>query len=261
MLRSTNLGLLDSRITIWLTLVQWAGVGIYMPIYYAAYTFVSDPETYWWPLNREVPIQYARSLIWAIMIGYTLPTILMFWPWESPYAIQNFESLWQPCPVFVPIICSSLGYYYVKKNKLVPVSRTAKESFPDLPHLKLIYVITGALGFMLHSYTIIKILSSSELSLKSVFWPDFAAQPKDFGEGLRALFLVDFWGFHVASYAWLCMGVWDLKRMGRSAVDMGKASALIALSSFIIGPGATMSAVWYWRENALARTSFGKGHA
>jgi hypothetical protein len=183
----------------------------------------------------------------------------MFWAWKDPYTIQIFESLWQPSPVFVPLICSILGYYYVKKNKIVQVSRTAKESFPDMSYLKSLYVVTGALGFMLHSYSLVKILSSSELSLTSVFWPDFTAQPRDFGEGLRTLFLVDFWGFYIASYAWLCMAAWDLKRMGRTAIDTGKASALIALSSFIVGPGATMSAVWYWRESALAKTSFAQG--
>ncbi|KIW73680.1 hypothetical protein PV04_01778 [Phialophora macrospora] len=50
-------------ITIWFTFVQWAGVGIYMPLYYACYTYVSEPETYWWPLNRPVPIQFAMSLL------------------------------------------------------------------------------------------------------------------------------------------------------------------------------------------------------
>ncbi|EXJ84881.1 hypothetical protein A1O3_05556 [Capronia epimyces CBS 606.96] len=246
-------------ITIWFTLVQWAGVGIYMPIYYAAYTYVSEPETYWWPLNREVPIQYASSLIWAVMIGYTLPTILMFLPWKSPYAIQNAETLWQPAPMFVPIICSILGYLYVKRHNLVHVQRKAKETFPDMPHLKRLYVVSGVLGVALHVYSLAKIVSSPSMSLTSVFWPDFTAQPKPLGEGLRSLFLADFWGFYVATYVWLCMATWDLRRMGRTNVDIGQASALIALASFVIGPSATMSAVWYWRESALAKTSFSRG--
>jgi hypothetical protein len=193
------------------------------------------------------------------MIGYTLPTILMFLPWKTPYTIQIFESLWQPSPMFVPLLCSILGYFYVRRHNIVYVPRKAKQIFPDVQHLKNLYVITGTLGLMLHVYCLANILSSSDISLKSVFWPDFTTQPKAFGEGLRSLFLADFWGFYVASYAWLCMAVWDLKRMGRTAVDVGKASVLIALSSIIIGPGATMSAVWYWRENALARTSFARG--
>jgi hypothetical protein len=230
-----------------------------MPIYYAAYTYVSEPETYWWPLNREVPIQFAASLTWAITIGYALPTVLMFLPWKDPYTLQNFEALWQASPMLVPLICGILAYFYKKRNNIVPVARKAKQVFPDVQHLKTLYVFTGALGLVLHVYCLAKILASSDMSMASVFWPDFAAQPKALGEGLRAIFLADFWGFHVATYAWLCMAAWDLKRMGRTAVDVGKSSALIALSCLVVGPGATMSAVWYWREGALAETCFARG--
>lgn len=230
-----------------------------MPIYYAIYTYISEPETYWWPLNREVKIQHASSLIWAIMIGYTLPTILMFLPWKDPNTIQSFEALWQVSPMLVQLICGVLGYSYAKRHNLKPVSPTAKQVFKDIVHLKKLYTISGVMGLVLHVYCFARIISSSDISLKSVFWPDFSVQPKTFGEGLRVLFLTDFWGFHVATYAWLCMAVWDVKRMGRTAVDVGKTSAVIALGNFVIGPGATMSAVWYWRESALAKTGFTQG--
>jgi hypothetical protein len=230
-----------------------------MPIYYAIYTYISEPETYWWPLNREVKIQHAVSLIWGVTIGYTLPTILMFLPWKDPNTIQNFEALWQVSPMLVPLICGILGSLYARRHNLKPVSPKAKEVFQDVAHLKQLYIVSGVFGLMLHVYCFAKISSSPDISLTSIFWPDFSSQPKSFGEGLRALFLTDFWGFYIATHAWLCMAVWDLKRVGRTTVDVGKASALIALSSFVIGPGATMSAVWYWRENALAQTGFAQG--
>jgi hypothetical protein len=47
--------------------------------------------------------------------------------------------------------------------------------------------------------------------------------------------------------------------MGPTTVDIGAASALIALGSLIIGPGATMSAVWYWGEIAMSKTTFDRG--
>ncbi|KAH7385692.1 FAD-binding domain-containing protein [Pyrenochaeta sp. MPI-SDFR-AT-0127] len=243
-------------VTCWFTLVQWAGVGIYMPIYYAIYTYVSEAEYYWWPLHREVRIQYASTLIWAVVIGYALPTLLMFLPWKDPYTIQNFETLWQPSPMFVPLICSAAGFIYARAFNLTPTPLKAKQTFPDIPHLQRLYITTGILGFLLHVYCLSKIISSPNMSLVSVFWPDFSSQPKVLGEGLRSLFLADFWGFYVATYAWLCMAVYDLKRVGRTDVDVGRSSVLIALGNFVVGPGATMSAVWYWRENALAKTCF-----
>lgn len=227
-----------------------------MPIYYAIYTYVSEPETYWWPLNREVRVQYARSIIWAVMLGYTLPTVLMFWPWKDPNKIQNFEALWQVSPMLVPLMVSILGYAYAKRHNLKHISPRAQQTFADLPHLKNLYYVSGAFGLVLHVYCIAAILLSPNMSLKSVFWPDFAAEPKALGEGLRSLFMADFWGFYLATYVWLCMAIWDLKRVGRTVVSLRKASALIALSSFIVGPGTTMSAVWYWREDVLATTCF-----
>ncbi|KAF2020082.1 FAD-binding domain-containing protein [Aaosphaeria arxii CBS 175.79] len=243
-------------ITIWFTLVQWAGIGIYMPIYYAIYTYVSEPETYWWPLNREVRVQYAKSLTWAVMIGYTLPTFLMFSPWKDPNTLQVFEALWQISPMLVPLLGNVLGLAFAKCYNLKPRSPKAKEAFADVTHLKNLYLITGTLGFVLHVFCITKILSSPDSSLKSVFWPDFAATPKGLGEGLSSIFLADFWGFFIATYVWLCMAVWDLKRVGRTVVSVGKASTLIALGFLVVGPGATMSAVWSWREDLLATTCF-----
>lgn len=229
-----------------------------MPIYYAVYTFISEPETYWWPLNREVPIQFADSLTWAVMIGYTLPTILMYIPWKDPNTIQNFSSLWQISPVLVPLICTMLGRFYAKNNKVERGSPMAAETFADLAPLKRLYTITGILGLLLHVYCLSKIISSPDMTLASVFWPDFSTGPKAFGEGLRLIFLTDLWGFYAATYCWLCMAVWDMKRVGRTAVNVKKASALICLGSLIVGPGATMSAVWYWRETKLAKTGFSK---
>ncbi|KAL4810805.1 hypothetical protein BDV18DRAFT_155418 [Aspergillus unguis] len=243
-----------SFIGIWLTLVQSTGIGIYMPMYYAVYTIISEPDTYWWPLNREV--LYAGSMNWAVHFGYTLPTILMFTPWKSPFAVQGCEALWQVSPMLVAPLCMFFGRYFSHTQKSVQRSRRATEAFPDIFPLKKLYVVTGTLGVLLHGYCIASILTSPSATLASVFWPDFSMEEKTLSEGMRAIFLADFWGFHVATYGWLCMAVWDLKRVGRTSADVGKAAALIALGCLAIGPGATMSAVWHWRETRLAKTSF-----
>ncbi|KAJ4214447.1 hypothetical protein NW759_010463 [Fusarium solani] len=245
-----------SLITVWLLFVQWAGVGIFMPIYYAVYTFISEPETYWWPLNREVPVQFAVSLPWAVITGYVLPTVLMTIPWGDANMIQNFEVLWQVSPMLVPLLCNMAGFLHARRNNISRAPKKANQVFPDLAHLKRLYIVTGVLGLSLHVYCFAKIMLSDELTLSSVFWPDFSTQPKELAQGLSSLFLADFWGFHIATYVWLCMSVWDLRRVGRTTVDVGKASALIAAGSLLVGPGATMSAVWYWREGLMAKTCF-----
>ncbi|CAK7205375.1 hypothetical protein SEUCBS139899_008145 [Sporothrix eucalyptigena] len=244
-------------LTIWMTLVQSAGVGIYMPIWYAVYTFVSEPETYWWPLNREVMIPWASNLLSANLIGYALPTVLMFYPWSEPNLVQNFEVLWQVAPMLVPLFVNVLGYFYGKSHpNWSKTPKRADTPFPDIVHLKQLYFVTGLLGFALHVYCIGSIIASPTLSLSSVFGPDFAATPKSLGEGLRALFLIDFYGLELASFAWCVQAVYDLRRVGRTAVDLTTSAVLIAIANLVAGPGAALSAVWYWREIQLAKTSF-----
>lgn len=242
----------------WFTLGQWLGFGVVMPLYYIAYTLSSDTEPYWWPLRREVPARYVVSILPAILVGYVLPTILMFAPWTNPLTIQNFTALYQISPMLLPVLIFVFAFFYNRihplKNQQTP---NAADVPRDFPNLKAIYLVTFILGVVLHATIMFSLLTSSnpELSLCSVFIPDFTAQTKALGEGLRDLFLADFWAFFFASYVFCCQAVWDIKRVGRTTVDIGKASALILLANFVVGPGAAMVGCWYWRELAMARTS------
>ncbi|KFY40946.1 hypothetical protein V495_05159 [Pseudogymnoascus sp. VKM F-4514 (FW-929)] len=255
--RKRNLRTPVSMVTIWCTLSQFTGMGIYMPLYYAVHSFVSESESYWWPLTREVPIQYADSMIWAVMIGYTLPTIILFIRWEDPFTLQNIEALWQLSPMLVPLLCTLFAYFHPsRRTRVAQKPQKANELFPDLEPLKRLYVVTGILGLLFHVYCVFTAYFDPELSISAVFWPDFITQEKTLGEGVKFMFLIDVWALEIATYVWSCQAVWDLKRVGRSNANILKAAALIAVSTVILGPGATLCAVWYWRETRLAKTSF-----
>lgn len=228
-----------------------------MPIYYAVYTFISDAESYWWSLNRRIPMEHSKTILPATLIGYALPTILMFVHWDHPSTAQNFEVLWQFAPMLVPFLLTVSGAVYRRLYKIKSLASVSDYS-EDIPYLKNLYAITGILGVILHFTIMAKLLGSSapNISVRSVFGPDFAPGPKSLGEGLRNLFLVDFLGFVLATYVWCVSAVWDLKRVGRTTVHVGKASLLLLVAHVFIGPGAVHSAVWYWREERLGRTMF-----
>lgn len=160
--------------------------------------------------------------------------------------------------MFIVPICTVLGFLYARRHNIKNVTRKANVPFPDVPHLQTLYLYTAAIGLVTHVWIIMDIMASDKLTFASVFWPNLAATQREIGDGLTQLFLVDFWGLQIGSYGWLCMAVWDLKRVGRTNVDVKKAAALIAVSCVIIGPGTTMSLVWYWRESALTKTTFAK---
>lgn len=234
-----------------------------MPLYYAVYTWISDTEAYWWPLNRIVPKQYARVLLPATLIGYALPLLLMLVPWSDPATLQNFEALWQPSPAFVPVLTTILGaiwnwqYPQTSEEQLTPL---ASKPTPDVKDLKLTYMITGVLSAVIHCGLMLRLFFSDDatLSIASVFVPDFSPTPKALGEGFRNLFLADLWGFYIGSYLWCVGAVWDLKRVGRTNVDVFRAALLILAANLIIGPGAAMAVTWYWRETVMARCIFRK---
>ncbi|KAK4956217.1 hypothetical protein LTR10_005738 [Elasticomyces elasticus] len=255
--RKRNLSTPLSLITIWYPVFQFMGIGIIMPLYYATYSFVSESESYWWALNREVPIQYADTMIWAVVVGYTIPTIVLFLPWNDPFILQNIESFWQISPLLVPLLCTVLAFFHPSQRAgAVQQPRKANGSCQDLDSLKRLYIIAGVGGALFHMYCVGKVIHDPELTLPSVFWPDFSTQEKTLGEGVKFMFLIDVWALELATYIWSCQAVWDLKRVARTDADIPKAMALIAAGTVILGPGAAICAVWYWRETRLAQTSF-----
>ncbi|KAK4891341.1 hypothetical protein LTR27_009995 [Elasticomyces elasticus] len=254
--RKRNLYTPLSLITIWYPVFQFMGIGIIMPLYYAIYSFVSESESYWWAPSREVPIQYADSMIWAVIMGYTIPTIVLFLPWSHPFTLQNIESFWQISPLLVPLFCTILAFFHPsQRSGAFQQPRKATESFHDLHSLKRLYIIAGGGGALFHMYCVGMVIHDPELTLSSVFWPDFSTQEKTLGEGVKFMFLIDVWALELATYIWSCQAVWDLKRVGRANAHIPKAMALIAAGTAILGPGAAVCTVWYWRETRLAQTT------
>lgn len=243
------------RPTVWLTLSQLFGIGIVIPYYYIAYTVFSNAEPYWWPLSRLVPARYINVILPSLILGFILPTILMFFPWESASTTQTFMALWQPSPMIACLLTFALSIAYKKinppANSLTPFAAAQPK---DITTLKAIYGLSFFLASLLHFFVISRIISSPALSFSSVFgFSDLQDQP--LGELLRNSFAADFWAFTTASYAWCVNAVWDIKRMGRTTVDVGKAAVVVAIANVLVGPGAAMAGVWYWREMQMAKTS------
>ncbi|KAI1021048.1 hypothetical protein LB503_010130 [Fusarium chuoi] len=87
---------------LWLMLIQYAGIGITMPLYYLVYTLISDVELYWWPLRRFVPLRRAKHILSAyvmseaIHFGLVLSTIQLsnhFGPYWFPYSSECWDLL------------------------------------------------------------------------------------------------------------------------------------------------------------------------
>ncbi|PGH17463.1 hypothetical protein AJ79_01063 [Helicocarpus griseus UAMH5409] len=242
-------------------LYQALGIAVVGPLYYAAYLFSSSDIIYWCPVTREVPARYAKTLLPALLIGYLLPTILLFIPYTHPHLADLMILNWQPSPLYVNILLTLFSRVY---GTLYPddpndVPQAAKPP-PDLPSLNSLYIISFLISVGIHISTIFTALTTSTpaLSLSAIFLPGIdtlTAQPS-LTEGIRVLWLADFWVFWAATMVWCVVAVWDMNRVGRSRVDLGKAIAAILLGTVAVGPAATVVGVWYWREGKMARVLF-----
>lgn len=228
-----------------------------MPIWFALYTWKSESEHYWWPLSREISLPYVRSILPAVLIGYVVPTILMFWPWKSLSTVQAMTALWQPAPIAVQVLVTIFASLYGTSRKS-PIGhhREANAAPQDLKHLRTIYSVVFVLGAVLHLGVVYTLATSTnpELSFKAVFKPNWTAERQTHGEGLRNLWLPDFYGLFISTTFYCGAAVWDLNRVGQTSVNIYKACIILVLGSVVVGPGAAMAACWYWRELAMAVT-------
>lgn len=232
-----------------------------MPLYYAVYTWISDAEHYWWPLQRAVPIHQAKGLLSSSVIGYVLPTIFMFIPWKHDRTAQYWETFWQPSPLFVPILTNVFGAVYLWQNPAKPADKLtplAKDEPADVKYLKQVYLFMGVMGLLLHWFVAVSIFNDNQLSLAGVFIPDITSSPMPLYQAFHNIFLFDYWGFFAASYVWCVGAVWDLNRVGRTSVNTVNSALIIAAANLVLGPGAAVCAVWYWREERMAIRLFPK---
>ncbi|KAF7906736.1 hypothetical protein EAF00_001015 [Botryotinia globosa] len=240
--------------TIWLALSQYLGFGIIAPIYYTAYTLFSNAEPYWWPLSRLIPAHYMKAILPCLVLCYILPTLLLI----LPLTLTLTLTLSKYFPLLPPLttLLTFLSSIILKKLSPPPTQTpTASHTPTDISPLRTLYLSTFILGLLLHISSLIYILCSPNplFSLPSIFLPTFSnASPSP---SLHTFFLINFWSFHLATYIWSCNAVWDIKRVGRTTIDVGKAAALLLLANVVVGPGAALVGCWYWREAQMARTS------
>lgn len=238
----------------WAAVYQVTGFAVIAPLYYIAYLYTSKDGTYWWPLSREIPLEYAKSLLPALLLGYLLPTWLMFHQWSSQRTTQIMIAIWQPSPIYVNVILIVLSRFFKEKQHSNPLA--ARER-PDIVYLKVVYAICFSVSLVLHIGTLFLLLSpKSELSLSTVVPLSFRFLSGSFVDAIHYIWAWDFVIGFLATVSWCLLAQWDLWRVGMTNVTVGQGATVMALALIFLGPGATISAFWYWREMTMARTVF-----
>jgi hypothetical protein len=246
---------------LWGVLYQLRGIGFIAPLYFGISLFHSSSISYFTPTSRTLPDNTARALLPALVLGFVLPTIMLFFPLQDALnARQIFIALWQPTPVYVVILTEVLSRVLKLIGRSTPVktgSHGDHNSNSDLPYLRILYAAVGSISACFHLALMMSWFVSGTGFIVRAFIPfDSMAPVSDLADGVFIFFQNDFLLAAVATMLWCLTSAWDLYRVGISDVSWPVAVISIALGCIMVGPGATAAAVWYWREEVLSRTSF-----
>ncbi|OJD12473.1 hypothetical protein AJ78_06944 [Emergomyces pasteurianus Ep9510] len=178
-------------------------------------------------------------LLPALLLGYLLPTLLLF----QEYTDHRLADA-------MTILC----------HRTPP----AGKPMADIPSLKAVYVSSFCAAAFIHIFTLSPALSRyPNLTLAKIFVPYSINISGDLrfisvSERIRSLWLADYWVIWTATMAWCVLAVWDMNRVDRARVNLRVVFVIVVLGAVALGPGATIVAVWYWREEKMAKVLFRK---
>ena len=211
---------------------------------------MSNPKSYY-QSGREVPLSYARMILPGIVLFYVIPTFAIWLPTDkSLVTLQSVLAFWQftPLLVNVPLWLVSLTG---------SAATTPKTKKADVFHLKILYAFSFFLSVAVHWYTIygISMSPNPDVNFARVFIPSMYTWDRDIAWGLLWIFQWDWVIFALMYFIAAWVAVCDVQR-----VKKGEASLENVFESFLVimtitvggGPGAGLSAVWFWREGNLA---------
>lgn len=138
--------------------------------------------------------------------------------------------------------------------------RTKYTSTGTGKNLKTMYLITGLIAAAVHLTVVFNCITSKDLSLASIFLPSSDSfTPKDIGHGVFIFFQYDFLLCTLGFLIWGSVTMWDLYRFGLSSISPLVAVGGILAASAVLGPGATIAGVWFWREQATSGAAWKSG--
>ncbi|KAJ1326689.1 hypothetical protein MN608_08136 [Microdochium nivale] len=289
--RTANARRLTTWIALWAILYQTLGGALVVPLWFALDLMTSNDADRLFAVRRHVPLPYAQFVLPATIAGYLLPTALLFVPWGWSHEVnQILTALWQPGPLlvslFLMLFANAAMTLSVTTSASGPTSHAGfpnaraggppRENVPggdisppdDVFYLKTYYFMVGMLCFVVHAYVLYQIQTNGyaelvdgpgTITFASVFLPSRDLWKSSLAAGLHYGFQWDAIGIFATTLTWSCVKTWDIQRATAATFPKGvvsgtalvRSAALITLANTIVGPGATLMAIWYWRENRL----------
>lgn len=250
---------------LFLTLIQLRGIGHIAPYWALLHSSLSDTGVHY----RFVKPDVVNSLVPALTLGYLVPSVLMVVP-SNVVAWQDWTALWQFAPPMVPILTSmfsaglrwwrNLGKHKTEKEKKQEAKeeRLAIYSDDDVAGLKSAYSYATLVQATSHIVTMAYIYTHPDLSLGKIFCGLPNPFEKNWNLPNRAAEVGIFFKYDMllsmgALAAHGLYSIWQLRRDGYVRTQAAvKATLAVVFGNIVIGPGATLTSLWSWRESAIS---------
>ncbi|KAL1644187.1 hypothetical protein SLS58_004467 [Diplodia intermedia] len=254
---------------------QLFGIGKIAPLYYLISLHTTSNPLYTRTTGRAIPTSVAKALLPALCLGHVLPTALMFLPHASPAAHQTYVALWQPFPVYVALLTSSIAYLIRRFSPSSPSDPADADPADDVDRLPLdkqmfaladVAPLRAASAFAFavaataHVAAVVYIASNSNsssnpasstttINVADIF---FNLDDSD-SDPVFAFFKWDLALCSAAVLAWCLHGACELRRTGyvATAAAAARAAAALVLAQGVVGPGAAYVGFWAWREGVV----------
>lgn len=178
--------------------------------------------------------------------------MLLFFQIEDQGVRQAAIAFWQPAPVYLAVLSVILSHIIGVKHASGKQKTGHQDTDTDIPYLQTIYLVTGIISACFHLTTILGCSISPTLFLTKIFLPkDSFAPVATLSDGIFIFLQNDLLLVTVSSLLWCYASMWDLYRVGMSDISPVTAAGVIVLLSVTVGPGATIAAIWHWRESAM----------
>lgn len=235
-------------------LYQNIGGAVLIPIWMLLFHRISGPNSYF-QSGRAVPLPYARLILPATILIYSIPAIAIYVPGWPLDTLQYILAYWQFTPILV-----NVPLWFVSSSVSYTPAASSKSKNADLPHLKLLYNVLFVVSLLSHWITIYKVISSNTpgVTLARVFLPSPAHWLTSHDMGLLWIFQWDWIVCAILHVIPAIVAICDVRRFSpNSETDpsgdrLFKAVCVTAALTVLGGPGAAIAGVWGWREEQMA---------
>lgn len=219
-----------------------AGWEVISPIYFAIFIFLSGVQEFYYPTPRAINPSVSAAMPYALMIAYAPLSIravrtLLLKP-EGDKITAGWDA--NLAHLALPFLTQGGSELLSKASEGLKFIQIQFEG-RDLNDIFRFYNC-------LFLYT-----SIAHIVLISQFIPQFMTVPiADLTFNLSSEW-VEIGSLTLAIVAWSVFTVWDMRRVNLTNVSLPLALLGSIVGSFLIGPAAVLTGLWWWREGPLER--------